>query len=403
MVNRKTERQTSAIIQGRFDRPRTEPHSVLIVAPSPPPYGGMALQARLLEKLLAAEGNLVTFFASNMAFPRWLPLLDRVPGLRTFVRFALIWPRLWTAVRKTEVVHILAASWLYFFLVVSPAAIAGRVCRKWVVINYRGGGAETFFRRWRWFAKPVFQLADAVTAPSEFLGDVIRRMIGVPVSIVPNILDASAFTYRERATLRPNILITRHLEKIYDIETVLKAFRVVQDHFPEAVLWIVGTGSEEKRLRNLVAEWSLQNVRFIGEVTHCELPAVCDQCDIFLNASRIDNFPGALLEASAAGLVVVSTRAGGIAAMYENEKNALLVEIGDWQGLAAGVETVLKFPQLALTLTREANQLVRSCDWKEVRKSLYLAYGFGPDYIDKACSARREAAETVLFKAKGGA
>ena len=88
---------------------------------------------------------------------------------------------------------------------------------------------------------------------------------------------------------------------MYDIEAVLQAFRSVQRWHPAASLWIAGTGSEEARLRQLVATWELANVRFLGEMPHKELPAIYDECDVYLNASRVDNFPGALLEASAAG------------------------------------------------------------------------------------------------------
>ena len=54
------------------------PLKVLLVAPAPPPYGGMALQARKLETLLRGDGHHVSFFASNLAFPGWLRPLDRL-------------------------------------------------------------------------------------------------------------------------------------------------------------------------------------------------------------------------------------------------------------------------------------------------------------------------------------
>ena len=130
------------------------------------------------------------------------------------------------------------------------------------------------------------------------------------------------------------------------------------------------------RLRGLAAALNLQNVRFLGQLTHLELAAIYDQCDILLNASQIDNFPGALIEASAAGLVVISSCAGGIPSIYRHEESALLVEVGDWQGLADAVQTVLESPAMAARLTRAALHSVRACDWSEVRKCLYKVYGF---------------------------
>lgn len=362
------------------------PHRILLVAPSPPPYGGMALQGRLLEKLLREEALEVVVFASNAPLPGWLRSIERLPGLRTAMRLIMTWPRLWAEAGQAEIIHIFAASWLYFFLVVYPAVIVGRARGRRIILNYRGGEAERFFHFYGWAIGNAFRLAHAVTAPSEFLARPIRKRFGVAVSIVPNLLDSSAFPYKERLIFRPKILVNRHLEAIYDIESVLKAFGLIQKRYSEASLEIAGTGTEEDRLRSLVSAWNLQNVRFLGHVSHRDLRAAYDQCDILINASRIDNFPGALIEASGSGLVVVSTGAGGIPSIYENQKSALLVDVGDWQGLARSVETVLEDPSLAAELTKAALVAVRGCDWAEVRKSLYRAYGFAaqPTREDRA-------------------
>lgn len=349
---------------------------VVLVAPAPPPYGGMALQARLLKELLCEDGCPAVVFASNFPLPGLLRPLGRIPGLRTALRTIMIFFRLWRQVRQSEVVHVFAASWWYFFLVVSPAVLVGRTCRKRVVLNYRGGEAERFFKMFGWAARPAFRLAAVVTAPSEFLASVIRQRFQIPVPTVSNVLDTRRFEFRERLQVRPRMLVTRHLEKMYDVESVLKAFRLVQERYPEASLWIAGTGGQAEYLRRLVCAWGLRNTRFLGHVRHEELPSIYDQCDILLNASRVDNFPAALLEASAAGLVVVSTRAGGIPFIYQNGKNAVLVDLGDWRGLALGVEQVLHSQSFAADLARAALDLVRQCDWQEVRNDLYGAYGF---------------------------
>jgi len=349
---------------------------VLLIAPVPPPYGGMALQAQQLETLLRRDGIQVVRLASNFALFFPFGRLERIAGIRTLLRALLIWPKVWSRARHVDVVHVLAASWLYFFMVVYPTVLVGKLLGRRIVVNYRGGEAREFFRRYGWLIAPAFKLATAVTAPSEFLAATIRERFGVPVSIVPNIVDSSLFSFRPRPALRPTLLVTRHLEKIYDIESVLKAFRTVQAQYPDASLRIAGSGGEEARLRELVANWHLTGVTFLGEVPQRDLPAVYNQCDIYVNASRVDNFPGALLEASASGLVVVSTGAGGIPAIYQDGRTAMLVEPGDWEGLAAAAIKVLQHPPLATALADAALAVVRACDWKEVRKRLFEAYGF---------------------------
>src|ERR1700678_3670328 len=217
--------------------------AVLLVAPAAPPYGGMALQGRLLEKLLRQDGNAVVFFPTNFSLPEWLGPVARVPGLRTLLRSALIGPKLWREMRHVKVVHVMAASWLYFFVIVCPTVFVGRVQGKRVVLNYRGGGAKRFFDWFGWALAPFFKSANAVTAPSRFLAGMIGSYFHVPVAVVPNILDVSRFRYRRRAEIQPRLLVSRHLEKMYDLESVLRAFQIVQKNHREASLCIAGTGS----------------------------------------------------------------------------------------------------------------------------------------------------------------
>jgi glycosyltransferase involved in cell wall biosynthesis len=339
----------------------------------------MALQATLLERLLRQDGVQVELLGHNEPFCAGLRFLERIPGVRTGLRAVRFYFRFWSKVRDKDVVHILAASWLNFMLVVAPAIGMGHMRGKKVALNYRAGDADGFFRRMGWLVRPFFRMADVTFTPSGFLAEVISKRIAVPVSIVPNIVNLSMFQYRERLRFQPKMIVTRHLEAIYDVECVLRAFRAVQESYPEASLWIAGTGSEERRLRELTTAWNLKNVEFLGYVEHKKLAEIYGQCDILLNGSRVDNFPGSLMEASAAGLAIVSTKAGGIPFMYESGKNALLVEPGDWKGLAEGVVRLLRDHGLARQLASAGLEVCRQCEWGNVRRGLYAIYGAKPE------------------------
>jgi glycosyltransferase involved in cell wall biosynthesis len=94
-----------------------------------------------------------------------------------------------------------------------------------------------------------------------------------------------------------------------------------------------------------------------------------------VDASRTDNSPVSLLEASIAGLAIVSTRVGGITDMYKDGSNALLVNPGDWVSMAKAVDRLLQSQSLALTVVANAAADVGCiCDWQAVRILLYKAY-----------------------------
>jgi glycosyltransferase involved in cell wall biosynthesis len=68
--------------------------------------------------------------------------------------------------------------------------------------------------------------------------------------------------------------------------------------------------------------------------------------------------PVAVLEAGATGLPVVSTRHGGIPEVVIDGRTGLLVDEGDWQGMARAMATLAANPRLAAQLGAEARQHV---------------------------------------------
>src|SRR5689334_14513014 len=100
---------------------------VLLVAPAQPPYGGMAVQAELVARYLSQDGVPATLFPSNFPLPPAIAILERIPVARTLARAVLIYGKLWRAMRNVDVAHVFAASWLYFWLVVLPAIVVGRM------------------------------------------------------------------------------------------------------------------------------------------------------------------------------------------------------------------------------------------------------------------------------------
>ncbi|WP_429885121.1 glycosyltransferase family 4 protein [Geoalkalibacter halelectricus] len=332
------------------------------------------MQARKLENKLRGEGLAVLFIPTNPDFPGFLDWCTRIPGLRTFVRFWIYLARLW-ALRRADVVHVFAASHLYFFISVLPALLMGKALGKRAVLNYRGGEAEVFFERWGRFVRPFLGLADAVVVPSEFLQDVFRRKMALETAVLPNIADVDVFSYRERQTFQPIFVVTRQLEPIYGHETIFEAFARVQSIFPEARLRIAGAGSLHRQLTDRVEELGLTGVEFLGTLSHQQLAEVYNACDIMVNASTADNFPGALIEAFLCGLPVVSTNAGGIPFMVKDQVNGLLVEPGDAAALAEAMMRLVRDTQLGRRLAEDGRRYAQAYRWVEIRKKVMHFYG----------------------------
>lgn len=364
---------------------------VFIVAPVAPPYGGMSLQAEKLAWLLSGEGVQVTVVPTNPSPPRGLGFTRNLPGVRTFIRELQYLAALRRISRQDGVIHHLSASGLYFFLHSVPLILMARPARRILILNYRGGAAAAFLHRWGWLALPFLRHAHRVVVPSPFLQRVFEGH-RLNCSLLPNIADTASFAFRQRQPYRPRLLVTRHLEPMYDVESVLRAFRIVQTRYPEAILGIAGSGSQEARLRSLAREWELRGVTFHGVVSSADLPALYAQHDIYVNGSQVDNFPGALLEAACSGLPVVTTNAGGIREMIRHGENGLLSEVGDFRGLAANVLALLEDQDLARRLATHARAWCGQYSWEAVFPALMECYQLSP----MTRSVPRSAARDVL-------
>ncbi|MCK4622624.1 MAG: glycosyltransferase family 4 protein [Desulfuromonadales bacterium] len=355
-----------------------ERFSVALVAPYPPPYGGMSMQAQKLRQRLEEEGVPIEFIPSNPRFTQLLTGIERVPGIRTLMRtFIYCWSL--SALKRVQIVHIFGASHLYFFLVVAPAIVAGKLFGKKVVVNYRGGEAESFLNKWGKFVLPFLKMADVLAVPSPFLQEVFEQCQTMKPVMLPNLADIEKFNFRERKELRPKIVVSRQLEPIYNHECILKAFRRIKKHYPEAVLRVAGGGSEEAKLKALVKEFCVEGVEFLGALSHDQLAAVYDDSDIMINASRADNFPGSILEAFLCGIPVVTTTVGGIPYMVKDGETGILVGPDNDSQLAEGACRLLEDPTLAKNIAANARRYAEGFGWSEVKKKLFILYGIsGP-------------------------
>jgi glycosyltransferase involved in cell wall biosynthesis len=294
--------------------------------------------------------------------------------VRTLLNQALYLPSL-ARLRDADVVHVFSASYWSFLLAPAPAMLAARALGKRVILHYHSGEAEDHLRRWGRRVHPWLRLAHEIAVPSEYLRGVFARH-GYRTRAIANVVDTSAFRYRERRPLRPRLLSTRNFEPHYRVENTLEAFALLRRRYPQATLTLAGYGSREERLRRQAAPLG-GAVRFAGRVEPSAMPALCDEADVFVNSSVVDNQPVSILEAFAAGLPVVSTGTGDIAAMVRPGQTGLLVPADDPAAMAAGVAGLLESADRTRLMARQARQEAARYTWPVVREAWMDLYAGG--------------------------
>lgn len=343
-----------------------------LVGPLPPPSGGMANQTRQLARLLEEAGLAVEVVQVNPPYqPAWI---ESVRVARAGFRLLPYLLRLLRCAGRVDVMHVMANSGWAWHLFAAPAVWIGSLRGIPVIVNYRGGEAESFLARQAAWVRPTLRRAAALVVPSGFLQGVFER-IGVETEIVPNIVDLARFRPNPGHLPGHRAIVTRNLEDIYDIPTALRAFAQVRLAYADAKLTVAGSGPRLSMLQALAHELGIEAaVTFTGRLDNERIASLYQEADLFLNPSTADNMPISLLEAMASGIAIVSTDVGGIPHMVENGKTALLVPPRDPAAMAAASLRIFAEPVLAKRLRSAGIEAVEKYSWPHVRPLLFGTY-----------------------------
>jgi glycosyltransferase involved in cell wall biosynthesis len=175
-----------------------------------------------------------------------------------------------------------------------------------------------------------FDHAYVNVSPSEYLKFHFEKFGISNVICIPNSINLSDYSFKERQNFAPNILWVRAFAEIYNPKMAIDVLHLLQKKHPEATLTMVGSdkdGSLEitKKYANLLN----LNVTFTGKLSKKEWTNLAQNHDVFINTTHFDNTPVSVLEAIALGLPVVSTNVGGLPFLLTHQKNAFLVNDSD--------------------------------------------------------------------------
>jgi len=237
------------------------------------------------------------------------------------------------------------------------------------VITLRSGSFPNFAERFPSRVRRLLETATAVTAPSPFLR---ARFLDVrpDIQVIPNGIYIDRYPDRSLSRARPRLVWVRAYELRYNPVMALEVVRLLAPEFPDIELLMAGPdradwSAEQTRLeaRRLGVE---DRVRIMGAVPKMEVPGVLQQGDIFLNTTNVDNAPTTVVEAMACALCVVTTDAGGVPDLVENDRDALIVPRNDPQAMADAIRRILHEPDTAARLSRNARLSAETHDWSKV-------------------------------------
>ena len=232
--------------------------------------------------------------------------------------------------------------------------------------------------------KSAMKLADGFRVNNEQIkNQLLTWGIRKPALVQPTPIDIQKFfaqggsaSGRKSQNLKPTILYVGRLAREKNVSLLIEAVKDLKHDF---LLEIVGTGSEEKRLKKMAD--NDRRIILVGPKNAEELPDIFKAADIFVLPSNTESFGQVLLQASAAGGAIVSTKTTGAANLVTLGENGILVGIGDRDSMTRALELLLSDESLRARLGNTARERVKNLDsdsgiektinfWLEITKNI---------------------------------
>ncbi len=193
----------------------------------------------------------------------------------------------------------------------------------------------------------------------------------------------SAFEAKTRKKIRAELkleyekiaVFVGRLSEEKGLDTLIAAWRIVQEKHPQAHLLLLGEGGAfrnvEREMKEIVAKLHLKEaVHFLGHINNAKDYILAS--DIFVLPTKAEGMSNALVEAMACGTAIVATDIPANQEICTNEVNSLLVKPADSQGLAEVIIKLFDSQQLAENLGKQARKVAEENLSVETMASRYI-------------------------------
>lgn len=190
----------------------------------------------------------------------------------------------------------------------------------------------------------------------------------VPVQIIANGVDVNAFaaaTIPDDGALRL-VCVARLIERKGQ-RHVIAAVQRLSAQGVDVTLDLVGTGDAQTAYEQLARELGVADrVRFVGYVPREEIAARYANAHVFVLASYNEGMSVATLEAMAAGLPLVVTRAPGTKELVREQVNGLLFDWADVDTLTAHLKFLATHRETARQMGCASRERAKQFAWDDV-------------------------------------
>jgi glycosyltransferase involved in cell wall biosynthesis len=320
------------------------PLCVCLIAPLPPPYGGISHWSAMICRYAGVRKD-IKLFTVNTAV-RWRVIHDQAIWKRTLggglqlMRDILIFCGT-LLVHRPNVVHLTTSGqlsivrdrWVMFVAALFHVPVIYHI-RFGRVPQISGENS----REWRFMARAMKKAHTVVVIDTATENAIRRCLPNVRLKRIPNCVNTEGLP-EQKDNVSPVrtalfigwVIATKGIGELIDAWTQLQpaGWRLV----------IVGPGDLAYQ-QQVLDTFRPKTVEFIGELSHEETMKQLRLADIFVLPSYTEGFPNVVLEAMALGKAIVATDVGAIPEMLA-DGCGILVKPRDVVGLATALRRLI--------------------------------------------------------------
>lgn len=340
-----------------------KPLNICLVAPLPPPYGGIAHWTQMIVRQ-ASQVDGLELVSINTA-PTWRSIHDNGIIVRSFggalqlLRDCVRITR-FLAVRRFDALHLTTSGHLASLRDLAVSFLAAYF-RVGLVYHIRFGRipaiAEGRSLEWRLIRKVMRRAAKVIVIDAATFKAVRRAEPRANVVLIPNCVDTKELPRAVACAGETKIAL--FLGWVVPTKGVTELVEAWSQLNPTGWrLDVVGpfekTYRDELTRRNVPA-----NLRFLGQMPHADAMKRMAACDLFILPSHTEGFPNVVLEAMALGRPIIATSVGAIPEMLADGAGEV-VKSKDVGALVAALDKLIKDDELRNRIARRARERAHS-------------------------------------------
>jgi len=195
------------------------------------------------------------------------------------------------------------------------------------------------------FSKWVYTISDRILVQSKGFIDPILKQGGdlKKIKYVPNTIEehfrVKSTNFKDSSVF--TITFAGNIGKAQNLETLVKAIKILKDKNIPILVQILGDGREKQKILDLINELDVKSYfNFVGQIPSDEVPSYYQKSDaLFVSLLRKPTFetviPNKVQSYLASGKPIIGCLSGEGKKIIEESKGGICVEAGEYKKLAA--------------------------------------------------------------------